>query len=104
MPAKYRLIYSPRLASDLHSIFRYIERDSPQNATRMIQKIIEGIDSLEQLPHRYPVAEGANNRRGEIRVMTIRPYLVFYRILEEQQAIRLITVRHGARQRPDNLE
>jgi addiction module RelE/StbE family toxin len=99
MSDSYRIIYSPRVASDLHDIFDFINEQSPQNALTMLRKIVNAIDSLEQFPHRYPEKMGARNRRGPTRVMPVPPYLILYRILEQQNAVRLITVRHGARRR-----
>jgi len=104
MADRFRLVFSPRFSSDLHAIFGYIQRDSPQNAAGMVRKIIDAVDSLELFPERHPIAQDVRNPRGETRVMHVRPYLIFYRILDKQQAVRLITVRHGARRRPHRIE
>ena len=58
MPERYRVVISPRALSDLEEIRRYIEKDSPQNASAVIRRFIAAIDSLEQFPHRNKVYQG----------------------------------------------
>jgi plasmid stabilization system protein ParE len=37
-------------------------------------------------------------------MMPVTPYLIYYRVLDSQQAVRVLTVRHGAQRRPDPIE
>lgn len=96
----FALFCQRRASADLDAIFRYIEKDSPQNAVSVIEELLDAIDSLEQLPHRYRVLEGEPRARSQTRVMPVSPFLVYYRVLDDQRAVRLITVRHGARRQP----
>src|SRR5258708_4928531 len=100
MAQNFRIIVSPRVSSDLHEIFHYIEKDSPHNAAAFIQKLIDAVDALAHFPNRGMVVEGTKNTRGETRISTVPPYIIYYRVLEKQLAIRVITIRHGARQQP----
>jgi toxin ParE1/3/4 len=104
MPSQYRVIYSPRASTDLHAISATIEKDSPQNAAAVMQQIVDAIDSLNFLSRRHPVASGARNKKGETRVMPVSSYLIFYRIIENETVVQLITIRHGARRRPKRFE
>ena len=103
-PQQYHVLFTERAAADLEGIFRYIAFQSPQNASGMIQRIADAIDSLEMFPHRYPTIEPHPRSRPQTRMMPVGSYLVYYRVLENQQAVRVITVRHGARQRPSRLD
>ena len=103
-PQRYHVLFTKRAAADLEGIFRYISSHSPQNASGMIRRIADAIDSLETFPHRYPTIEPHRRTRPQTRMMPVGSYLVYYRVLENQQAVRLITVQHGARQRPSRLD
>lgn len=104
MPDEYRVIFTRRAASDLEGIFRYIARQSPDNAPAVIAKLVDAIDSLGQLPHRYRVIEQGSRVRANTRMMPVSPYLIYYRVLDPQRAVRILTVRHSAQERPDAIE
>ena len=99
MPDTYRIRISPRALKDLEGIFRFIVRDSPQNAAGMIRKLLDAIDSLEMLPHRFDVPRTGHPRGRSTRSMPVWPYLVGYRIDEKRKAVFVTRVRHGARRR-----
>jgi toxin ParE1/3/4 len=100
MPVRYRVIFSARASSDLHEIHSHIEKDSPRNASSVIAELIDAIDSLEQLPLRYPVYSGHVQPSEAVRRMPVPPFLIYYRVHESRGAVELITVRHGARRQP----
>jgi toxin ParE1/3/4 len=100
VPEPYRVLISVRASADLQSIFDYIERDSPQNAVKVIAGLLDAMDGLVLLPRRYPVVTSTRKPRHETRLMPVRPYLVYYRIIEPDKVILISEVRHGARRRP----
>jgi addiction module RelE/StbE family toxin len=100
MPDTYRIRITPRALSNLEEIFAVISRDSPQNAAGMIRQLLDAIDSLEILPHRFDVPRTGKPRGRNVRSMPVRPYLVRYRIDDKQKAVYILRVRHGARRRP----
>lgn len=55
MPDTYVVRITPRALSDLEAIFEYIRRDSPQNASAMIARLLDAVDGLNILPHRFDV-------------------------------------------------
>jgi toxin ParE1/3/4 len=96
----YRIRITPRALADLEGIFEYISRDSPQNAAKMIRTLLDAIDSLDILPPRFDVPRTGSVRGRQVRSMPVRPYLVRYRIDERERKVRILRVRHGARQKP----
>ena len=100
MPDTYRVRLTPRVLADLQAIFDYISKDSPDNAAAMVQTILDAIDGLGILPHRFDVPRGGKVRGRRIRSMPVRPYLVRYRIEEKTKTVYIVRVRHGARRRP----
>ena len=97
MPASYRIRFTVNAAGQLEEIFDYIRRDSPQNAARMIQRLLDAIDSLDLFPHRYKVLEDIETFGEEVRSMPVPPYLVRYHIDDARLAVTVVSVRHGAR-------
>jgi toxin ParE1/3/4 len=104
MAAIYRIIITIRAAVELEEIHQYISRNSPENASRVATKIIAAIDSLNQLPHRYPVHQGRRQPSQTVRRMPVRPYLIYYRIDDRRMAVTIISVRHGARKQPRKFD
>jgi plasmid stabilization system protein ParE len=100
MPRPFTVIISPKAAADLEGIHRYIARDSLQNADGVVQAIMDAVDSLVRLPGRHPLVESRPGIRRETRVMVVNPYLIYYHVLDAQDAVRVVTVRHGARRQP----
>src|SRR3982751_4705895 len=97
MPDRYRIIYTLRAASHLKDIFDYIEHDSPQNARKMIKRLLSAIESLDFLPRRYKVIKNVPELGGEIRSMPVPPYLIRYHVDDTNLAVTIVSVRHGAR-------
>ena len=100
MARSYKVIVSPRASGDLSQIYEYIALDSPENAAKFLQTLVEAIDSLALLPSRHPLIEARPRIKRETRAMPVSPYLIYYHILEAQGAVRVVTVRHGARRQP----
>ena len=84
-------------------ICSYIQRDSPQNAATVAQRIIDAIDSLEILPHRYKVHEHRKDAALTVHSMPEPPYIVYYRVDDPRQVVRIIHVRDGRRHQPRRI-
>lgn len=97
MPDIYRVRLTIRVSHQLQEIFDYIAVDSDSNAARMIERILDAIDGLEMLPHRYKVVEDTDVLGEEVRSMPVRPYLVRYHVDESSHVVTILSVRHGAR-------
>ena len=97
----YKVIYSKRALADLVSIYDYIASVSPSSATRMIERLLDMADSLEEFPGRFGLAREAGRFGFELRQVIVRPYRIVYRV--EGTAVRIETFRHASRQplRPD---
>jgi plasmid stabilization system protein ParE len=100
MPDTYRTIIRPQAATDLERVFAYIEQHSPQNARKVAGRLIAAVDSLEILPRRHKVHSSSRDRSRVVRSMSVRPYIVYYRVLEPQKAVEVLTIWHGSRRQP----
>src|SRR3954464_15114686 len=104
MGAQYDVRISKEASGDILAIHHYIEQRSPQNATRMVERLFRTIEALEHLPHRYKIFRKGNKTRGPVRSMPVPPFIVYYRVVESDRVVRILTVRHGARRQPRTFE
>jgi len=100
MPARYHTIILPQAASDLTEICTRIEQDSPQNAALVAQRLLDAIDSLELLPHRYKVHEHRTDPTKRVHSMPVSSFIIYYRIDDASTTVRVLHVRHGVRRQP----
>ena len=100
MPATYSVIVVPRAFSDLDEILDYISKNSRQNAVTTVDRLWRAMQSLALLPHRFKVHEGRKDPEKAVRSMPVAPFIVYYRVDDERQVVRIIHVRHGHRRQP----
>ena len=100
----YRIIITPRAGADLEGIYDAIAEDSAQNAAGMVKRILDALGSLRQFPHRTVVARQARKLCHPVRSLPVAPYIVFFRVLDDERVVRVLNVRHGARRRPRRFE
>ena len=97
MTDSYRVNYTYYAADQLQEIFNYIEKDSPENAVRMIGRIIDAIESLSLFPGRYGLARNIEGIGVEVHSIPVRPYLIRYHINRSSRVVTVLSIRHGAR-------
>ena len=99
MPTRYRILLAKRAASDLEQISNYIAQESPANAAKMVNRILDAIELLKIFPHRN-VMEGQHPKiRNPVRTLPVQSYIIFFRVDDSQQAVRILRIRHGAMKR-----
>jgi toxin ParE1/3/4 len=100
MPRHYHVIIQPRASRDIIGICTYIEQHSPQNAASVAQRLLNAIDSLEFLPHRYKVHGSRRSPGQSVRSMPVSSFIIYYRVLETRETVEILAVLHGARKQP----
>jgi plasmid stabilization system protein ParE len=100
MAPYYRVILLPEVYDDIDRIIDYILPDSPQNAALVADRILAAAQSLSSLPKRHAVHQHRKDADKTVRAMTVWPFIIYYRILESHHAVKVLTVRHGARRQP----
>jgi toxin ParE1/3/4 len=85
-------------ADDLKSVHEYLSEHAPTRADSLVDRILAGIDVLEQYPNL-----GRQGRLGGTRelVITGTPFIVFYRVQKSQ--VEILGVLHAARKWPEAL-
>lgn len=89
--------YSPEAVKDLQGIEEYIsvELDNSQSAERIVDKIINKIDSLADLPEIGAPLSSRVDVKTDYRYLVCGNYNAFYRI--EYETVKIIRVLNARR-------
>lgn len=94
---KYTVQLMPRALRDLDGIYGYIAKElsEPTVAERQINRLEQGILSLDTLPARCSIRRvGAYANKG-YRQLHIDHYTVIFRINEAEKQVIVVTVRYS---------
>jgi toxin ParE1/3/4 len=93
--SKYRIRYTEIAVEDLDLIFDYISADNRNAALKMLERLKTGIERLVDMPRLGGVLPNNDFSLVEsgYRYLVIEPYVVFYRILEQE--VRVGRVLHS---------
>jgi addiction module RelE/StbE family toxin len=97
-PPQVKIRWTAIAADDLKSVHEYLSEHAPARVDAIVDRILAGIDALEQYPNL--------GRRGRLDgtrelVITGTPFIVFYRLRKSQ--VEILGVLHAARKWPDAL-
>jgi toxin ParE1/3/4 len=95
--APRRLLLSPRAAADLEDIAQYIARDNPERAATFVEELEAKCRTVAATPDIYPARP---DLAPGLRMAVHGRYLVLFRELPGQSAVRVERVLHGARNLP----
>ena len=94
----YDVRFLQEALEDLEEIVLYIIQDSRQAALHMYDEIIEKANSLAALPKRGRLVPDKKMAAAGYRMLSIEPYVLFYRIVELN--VFIYRVLHGAANYP----
>jgi toxin ParE1/3/4 len=89
------IVWRRAALDDLESIRGFIEQDNPDAAARVYEAIRSAVDPLAAHPNIGRAGRVDGTRE---LVLSSLPYIVVYRIVEEQ--VRILAVMHTSRQWP----
>jgi len=98
---RYRVRVLRRAERDLLEIQRYIARDSPAAADRVVDGLLDSIESLNGSPLRGAVPRDERLKGLGFRFLVVPPHLVFYKVVRSE--LRVYRVLHGKRAYQDLL-
>jgi toxin ParE1/3/4 len=83
--------------ADLERIFHWIERDSPANARAVAARILDAIENKIAI---FPLMGRLGRITGTREwVISGLPYLIVYEVDRGREAVTVLGIVHGARQR-----
>jgi toxin ParE1/3/4 len=89
-----RLILSPRAAADLEELAEYIARDGPVRAAVLVAELEAKCQAAARAPEQFSLREDLGSG---VRMAVHGRYLVLFRDLPEESAVRIERVVHGGR-------
>ena len=98
----YRVIYSNAFRERIKAHVDYLlaERVSDQTISNWYDRLLLLLDSLDDLPKRFPVDERVSEETGTLsRKLNFGEYLIFYTVDDENRTVHVVDFMHGARRK-----
>lgn len=89
------VVWGIHAKKELANIFEYISLESPKNARKVADTIVDLTLSLSQNPLKYPLDKYKKNNDGTWRAFEKYHYRVAYHIMANE--IRIVRLRHTSR-------
>jgi len=102
----YRVEIPPQVNAQIDDQVVYYRDEgvADQVIIQWLSGLLDVVDSLEQMPLRFPVdPDRTAIRRYEIRRLNYGEFGIFYRVYEDRRVVEILDLRHG-RRRPDHEE
>jgi len=101
----YVINITSRAERDLADLYTEINGERSDAARKWYRGLKDAILSLEEQPNRCPVTSESGQLRHLLCGHRRHIYRVIYRVLEKQQCVHILHIRHGARRkfRPADL-
>jgi toxin ParE1/3/4 len=96
----YLVSITSRAERDLAHLYSQINAESSGAALRWYLGLKEAILSLEEHPRRCPAIRTKDKLRHLLYGRKPHIYRVIYRVLEKQNRVEVLHIRHGARRKP----
>jgi plasmid stabilization system protein ParE len=88
-------VWSKRARVELVKAYAYIYEDSPKNAAKVRDEIIDITIDLPKRPEFYPPDKYKKNNDGSWRAFELHRYRIAYRVMKNE--IRIARLRHTSR-------
>jgi toxin ParE1/3/4 len=93
-----KVTFARTAINHIAKIHGYIARDNTQGARRVAAAIYQTTDHLANFP--FSGRLGAKPQTRELVVREYPTYIIVYRVLADEDAVRIIAVFHAARNKP----
>tara|TARA_B100000745_G_scaffold297133_1_gene243585 strand:+ start:411 stop:695 length:285 start_codon:yes stop_codon:yes gene_type:complete len=88
-----KIIWAPTALNDIEAIAKFIERDSPEQASLFVTRVIEMTDRLQDFPESGRIIPEINKKN--CREIVYGAYRIMYLIIKKE--VWITGVVHGAR-------
>jgi plasmid stabilization system protein ParE len=95
---KYKLIIQPSALNELEEAYRWIARQSPENAARWFNRFLKALQTLEHFPDRCEVSPESRHIGRDIRQLLYGRCGGMYRALfvVQDDEVHVLHIRHAA--------
>ena len=95
----WKIVYSAQAVEDLKSIYEYIAYELlvPDTAAKFIKRIMEMINTLDDMPMKYCVYDKEPWKSKKLRYLIAEKYIIFYLPKEEAKTVNIVRIIYGGR-------
>ncbi|RTZ05191.1 type II toxin-antitoxin system RelE/ParE family toxin [Flavobacterium bomense] len=94
-----RVLWSKKASNELEAIYKYIKKESPQNAILVFNEIYDLANSLPNFPYKFPVEPIINIQK--VRFVVIWSFKIIYSVEKESVVVLRI---FNTKQNPKKLK
>lgn len=94
----WEVVWTEPAVADLEQIVRTVASQSQTAAETLRVELLGSVEVLARFPSIGPIYE--RDRTGRTREILCRQYRIFYRAIEDQRRVEVLTVWHSARREP----
>jgi len=96
----YQVALADTAKADVNQIYDWVIEQAPRRGPEWFEELIDCLYSLEELPHRCPLAREAEIAKREIHCLLFgkrrNVYRILYEIDEPRHTVWVLHIRHGA--------
>ena len=106
MPNKYKVIVTPQAQQQLSNIKDYIllELKSPIAANNTLLALKTAIESLEQMPKRFPFTDEEKWRKHSVHKMSVKNFLIYFIVDDVDFEVYVFAVLYARRDQKKALK
>ena len=95
----WKINYSEQALEDLKSIYEYIAYELlvPDAAAKQVNRIMQSVKELDEMPMRYKVFEEEPWKSKQLRSYPVNNFVVFYLPKEETNTVYIVRIIYGGR-------
>lgn len=94
----FQVVWSRTALRQLREVKDYIAADNPAAADKVVHEIEERADLLQTMPFGFPAY--APRLDENTRHTVVGRYRIFYRVVPDQNQVRILKVWHSSRREP----
>lgn len=96
---EWKIVITPEFEQDFINIYTYIAEVLlvPETAQKQINSILDQIEKLNKMPHRFPLIERDPWRDRGLRKLIVDNYIVFYLTNEKTNEVVILHVFYSGR-------
>lgn len=96
---EYNVLFTEHARDDLKRIHEYIafELLSPRNAAGITKGILAASKGLTTFLRQHPVYHEEPWKGLQVRFLTYKKYVIFYKVNDEQQTVTVFRIMYGGR-------
>lgn len=92
-----RVMWTATALRRVEEIGDHIAEERPSAAAKLVSRLFDAVERAAEFPRSAPMYGLANTET--IRQLAVPPYLVYYKILDSDKSIAVLTVRHQRQRR-----